>query len=521
MTGTASLDPRLATGLVALGALLSFAPGLGNEFLGDDRILLGPRLEGVGWAQLPGLLRENYWGPVAVAQHYRPLGVLLLAVERLLFGELTAPYHAVALLGHLACSLLVLRLLRLLGFEAAAFAAALLFAVHPIHAEVMLTVYGQLDLFASLAVLVGLERTVVAHRTGRTGPQLVAWMVYAVGIGFKESAAVLPALTALVRGLCLTPEARGVGRWVTRAELGFALPLAIMLALRWPVLGGLTPPIEKTFAEGQPFEMRVRLVVASVGNALRLVFAPSGQTTFYGAMPDSLGGLPWREIAWLTGAPLFAWLSARKLGATVALFAVGWFALTVAPIANIVPVFVVVAERSLYLPALSATLLVGAWLALADASGRRRLATIALAGLVVLAVAVSWRVTHHWRTELSMWLYTAYAHPNNPTALSAAGGVFLNRHHDERRLTPRAEDVETADLFFSAALALNPHMSDALLGKAGVALARDDCRAALDYLNRARRLRPLEPRVEHQRRLCLEELRGARSPEGTDPARSP
>jgi hypothetical protein len=491
---------------VALAALVSFAPGLWNEFLGDDRILVLQRLDGLAWSQLPGLLRENYWGPHAVPQHYRPLGLVVLAVERLLFGDVTALYHALALLGHTASSLLVVRILRRLGFERAAFPAALLFAVHPIHAESVLTVYGQLDLFASLCVLVGLERTIEAHRTGRSGPLWVAWTVYAVGIGFKESAAVLPALTVLARGLCLTPNVRGIGRWVTRAEWGFAAPLVLMLLLRWPVLGGLSPPTEATYAGGEGIVGHLRLILVSAGNSLRLIFVPTTQTPYYGSLPAAWATVPWREVAWLVAVPALALASSRVLGARVALFAAGWFAITVAPVSNLVPVYVLVAERSLYLPALGAKLLAGAWIA-HFAPTRRALARVALAVLVLLPLAASWRVTWLWRTELSMWLYTAFTQPENPRAFSAVGGIYLNRHMDERRLTPTPEDLDLADSFFSAALELTPWLDEALLGKAGVALARNDCAGALVFLDQARQLKPLEPRAEHRRRLCVEELR--------------
>uniref|UniRef100_A0A182QCP9 Uncharacterized protein n=1 Tax=Anopheles farauti TaxID=69004 RepID=A0A182QCP9_9DIPT len=66
---------------------------------------------------------------------YRPLCVLTFRWNYLLHGLEPAGYHLVNVLLHTIVSLMYFRMCAMLLSEAASFAAALLFAVHPIHTE--------------------------------------------------------------------------------------------------------------------------------------------------------------------------------------------------------------------------------------------------------------------------------------------------------------------------------------------------------------------------------------------------
>src|SRR5207253_2073306 len=91
-----------------------------------------------------------------------------------------------------------------------------LFAAHPIHAEAVAMVYGQLELLAALFSQLTIGLYVMAwNRRESPRPALFA---EALGFSFlaicsKESAIMLPALLLLVRGLFLTKaEAPGAAR---------------------------------------------------------------------------------------------------------------------------------------------------------------------------------------------------------------------------------------------------------------------------------------------------------------------
>ena len=86
-----------------------------------------------------------------VAGSYVPLPVLTFAVEYQIFGLNPLPYHISNLIIHLACTLLVFLLLRLLKLDNlfAAF-GALLFGIHPMHVESVAWITERKDLLYSL-----------------------------------------------------------------------------------------------------------------------------------------------------------------------------------------------------------------------------------------------------------------------------------------------------------------------------------------------------------------------------------
>lgn len=462
-------------------AVAAFSLGLRNELFGDDLHLLVRRLGGLGLGDVPSLFGQGWWGELAQARHYRPLVLGFLGVERVGFGDAVLPYHAVSLALHAACSVLVWRVLERLGFAAAALGAALLFAVHPIHAEAVLPAYGQADLLAALATLLSLERYVAFSRgqAGR-GALAASYLCFLLGLGCKESAAVLPALVVLTRGLLLRPEARGVGRWLGAAELGYALPLLAYLGVRFAVLGRLVPASEVTVSHGFPLALRVKTVLVSLAHDVRLAVLPTDQTIRHTGLSRRLAGSGTLEATWLALAMLGLALSTRVLPPRRVAWAVGWFAVSVAPVAGIVPLPVLVSERNLYLPALAPVLLVALLLERLRADAPR-LARALLVALVLTGLAASVRVTWTWRNPVSLWQEAVRIYPGDPLMWVWLGGAWVRRAEAAGSVADPSALAE-ARAAYDRALALHPDVVEAQVGRAGVAFLEGDCATALGLL---------------------------------------
>jgi hypothetical protein len=411
----------------------------------------------------------------------------LLGLERVVFGTNPLPYHLLGLVLHAAASVLAWRVLQRLGFGAAALGAGLLFAVHPIHAEAVLAAYGQADLLVGLFVLGALERYVAFARTGARGALATSYGLFLLGLGCKETAAVLPALAVLTRGLLLRPEQKGVGRWVSAAELGYALPFLAYLGARAAVLGRLIPPSEVTVSHGFPFWLRVKTVAVSLAHDVRLVVLPWAQTIHHGPLQRRLAGPALAEAVWLALTFVGLSLAARVSPPGRVAWAAGWFFVTVAPVAGIVPIPVLVSERNLYLPALAPALLV---VLLLEAASRRAgpvAPRAVLAGLVVAGLAASAHVARTWRTSESLWEAVVARAPDD-----ADGWIWLaGAHFQDVRLPdaggggPEGRDaLARARTAYDRALALDPRRADARAGRAAVALVEGDCRRALELSRR-------------------------------------
>lgn len=221
------LDPshekRSLLALVFLAGVAVYLNGLPGTFVGDDYyIVLKSRV--VNDFDLKAILTTDYWqgarGFQATGTH-RPLTVVTFALNNLVAGQSAFAYRLVNILLNAAVGTLMLAFLAGLGIELwAALAAALLFAVHPLHCEVIGTIVGRAEILATGFILLAL------WADGRDRP----WSPWVVCLSFAG------ALASKENGLLLLPLL-----YLTQYQRGGSL-LAIPRerAKSWASLVGVT-----------------------------------------------------------------------------------------------------------------------------------------------------------------------------------------------------------------------------------------------------------------------------------------
>ncbi len=351
---------------VALAAILGAVTSLGNRFAQDDIpvIVDNPRLHSL--AGLWHRFAESYWPPEVVAVLYRPVTTTGFTLQWVLGDGSPFLFHLVSIGLLVAVSLLTLACFRRLLPAAAAGLAALLFAVHPVHVEVVGNVSGQSELwaagFAILAVLLYLQ--------GRQGAGLgpARWgaiVVCAAGSVFsKEHGAVVIGLLAVAE-CTVVVDGRRLGDRLRTLWLGYAalaLVVAGYLAARTAVLGGVVGEVPHIVLREVGGGQRSLTMLAVVPEWVRLLFLPLHLQSDYmpqelslatGFGPDQLLG-----CILLLAVLLLAW-QARQPAPAVTL-GVLWIGLAIFPVSNLlVPTGVLLAERTLFLPSVGALLLLG------------------------------------------------------------------------------------------------------------------------------------------------------------------
>jgi len=134
--------------LLLLISTLVYTNSLFNGFAMDDHLYI-QRNPQVAKPSLSGLFRPN-----PISNVYRPVTFATLALNWSIAGNKPFAYHLVNLLLNAAVVVLLFFVLRSLfagapGSEFLPFAAALLFAVHPIHTEAVSSVVGRSELLAA------------------------------------------------------------------------------------------------------------------------------------------------------------------------------------------------------------------------------------------------------------------------------------------------------------------------------------------------------------------------------------
>lgn len=394
---------RWLTGLGAVAFVVAFAPALGFPFVWDDKTLIRDSALLATPGSLPEALRRDFWALSAnprEAGMYRPVVTASYYLDRALFGPSPAGPHAVNLLLHAACALLLFALARRLEVPpAGAAATAALFALHPVTAEAVAMATSRTDLLAGAFLLAAL---VLARRAA--GPAAWAGVAAAALLAAlsKETALVALPLAALLEWAVPT----GPRRRLVALALALGLPGLAALALRAAVLGA---PV-RLGGEGSPL-----VGAAATLRYLGLLVWPSTLVPYQEPTRPSW----WALGALLAGGAAGAW-ALRSRGARLPLAGAGWVLLALAPVAGWLPVRVRFSGLLLYLP------LMGAALALGPALGRTRppLAAALLAALAaVTAVAV-----RPYGSEAALWAANVDATPtlaaprlNLGNALAAGG----------------------------------------------------------------------------------------------------
>jgi len=527
---------RWTAALVVAAALLPYGNAFGHAFVRDDEVIIRDNAALDSLPTLGRALLSNYWGAHVADGQWRPLALASWALNRAAGGLDTRGYTALDLAIHAAVCLALLRLALSLGAGTrASAAAALLFAVHPVHAEAVTGFVGRADTLATLFVLLAL----LWHRRaagGAKAARALAALCLAAALLSKESAVAALALIPAMDWLAPAPDAEGrpAGprrRW-RRDYLLYAGVALLWVLARLAVLGALgrdpgtlTPAFNPLVPQratplgelrGATPAQSLWSPFALVAEAGRLLAWPAHLSMDYSYEQIPLAGslLDGRVLAGLllVALAVAATLACRRSAPALA-FASAFALLAWLPTANLFfPIGTLFGERLLYLPS------AGALLALATAGARAagrwpslRLPLLVLLGAALLAGgARTWARNPAWTDSGTV---TAAMVADAPASFlgHASRGAFLHLQAEREPSAPRAAALRAEALSeLRRSLAICPEYELANRALIAACWAAGDPAATLDAYARLARLAPHDPRVEQGWAMALIELASAR-----------
>ncbi|MGE5279350.1 MAG: tetratricopeptide repeat protein [Deltaproteobacteria bacterium] len=201
-------SPLVAGGLILLCVLAAYGNSVSSAFLVDD----GPLITDNYLLRQPDKILELLRTPY-LENYFRPVTLLSFFCDYRLWGPAAPGFHSTNILLHFANALLLFFLLgRLFGRSGPALLAAMLFAVHPIHAVALNYVADRGNLLAalfSLACLIFIDKA--ADKAGRRALALRTLAVFAFLLALlsRESAVLLPAYAVACVIIKRRPVPRG------------------------------------------------------------------------------------------------------------------------------------------------------------------------------------------------------------------------------------------------------------------------------------------------------------------------
>lgn len=243
---------------LAVAASLS---GLGNGFPYDDEALVAgdPRVHEIGDAWR--LFGTSHWPESLGGGAYRPLAQIGFALQWAIGGGEPWVFHLVSTLLYVAVCALVLLLARRVLPSVPAFAAAALFAAHPVHVEPVAMAVGQSELLVALATVGAVLLYLRAReREGVPGARTITALavVFLAACLTKEHGFFLPLHLLLAEWLLVSDRRGGAAR------LRALLPLAAALV----AAGGVALLVSNLLAPGGLLLGDRTLFLPSVGAML-------------------------------------------------------------------------------------------------------------------------------------------------------------------------------------------------------------------------------------------------------------
>jgi protein O-mannosyl-transferase len=423
------MNGRLRIGFLVAIVAIVYGNTLFNDFAQDDQIYIFEN-----HAVTAHSLREIFL-PNTLSHVFRPLSFLTFSVNWSISGARPFAYHLCNLVLHAAVTCLLYLLLRRL-LEALprateiAFAAASLFAVHPIHTEAVANVVGRPELLAA-GFLFG------AWLLHLAGHPVLALVGFALALLSKESAVVFLPLVLVadyLRGSLKQP-------WRYFSLAGLAL---LYVAIFWKVQGGrfgtFVPFLDNPLV-GLPAGLRILNAFRVAAKYMGLLIYPSALSCDYSYNSIALYA-NWR--AWLGALPMFillaAWLWTCFTRRVVWALAGSVYVIGFAVTANVFfPIGTIMGERLAYLPSAGFCLLV----ALLWARLKHRKPRVALGILALALVCLSLRTTlrnRDWRDNFSLYSAALQVVPGSAKMHNSIASEYASRGQTERA---RAE-YETA-----------------------------------------------------------------------------
>lgn len=480
-----------------IAVMASFWPALEAGFIYDDRFFV---VENQAIRDIRNIAEyftspqtttaSVPWNPI-----WRPLRNLSYAIDYQFWGLRPIGFHLTNLWLHWLNGILFFLIARRFFSDSrSCLLAAGFFILHPAQVETVAWVSGRDDLLMALFIL-GSWRLRMEHQaSGKKVFLILALLSFTLALFSKETAAAMPlALPLIDRGLASNKEIEPSVRRLPEYLLWFAIA-GIYFFIRLLTLGQLS---HRQFWGGSPISNFLTMLWVAA-QYLRLVILPLWLRVDY-VIPPVLGLMDWRwaiGLASLITTFLLAWRYRRLRWP---LFAWLWFFIFLLPVANIVPIAAIMAERFLYIPLVAVALLLG----YLGTRIRDREKTVLAAGLFIILGGLSMKRGLEWREPGTFWRTEIKRSPGSAIAHNNLGHYFY-----------RSGVLDSAEFYFLKAAALNPNLAIARACLGDVYYHRGDYEKALEQYEAYLKICPRAPnrsQTEQRMRRIREKMASGRT----------
>jgi len=410
---------------------------------------------------------------------YRPLSVATFAIEFAIWGFHPAASHLInIILYSLLCLILFKTLQRILFFFnkdqksiPIAFLATLLFAVHPIHTEVVANSKGRDELLAVLFLLLSVLFFIKYIDKSSTKALLLTGILLFIALLSKENA--LTAIPIAIVLLILKYPEISIKRSLSGLLLLFIAAI-IYIGIRFRVAGGFSG-VDSNELMNNPFlhasvHQRSATIFYTLLLYLKLLIFPHPLT--YDYYPYHINLQSWSN-AWVIFSVsihiilvLTGILNIRKN--RILSFGILFYIITLLPVSNlVVNIGSFMNERFLFLPSVGYALLAGflffTLLSYHEKIWLRRIALYILSAILILFSTKTIIRNTQWKNNYTLFTHDVKISKNSAKGNCTAGGILLETAQSKTDPEEKKRLLLQSMNYLSKAIKIHPNYVDALL----------------------------------------------------------
>jgi protein O-mannosyl-transferase len=531
------LNTRLQALIIFALSFVLYANTLTHKFCQDDAIVITDNKYTVeGFAGIPDILRyDTFFGffkeagkaGLVAGGRYRPFTLVQFAIEYQFFGKNAFIGHLFNVLWFgLTCVLLYFVLLKLLNFKYQnslksttsdivhrtsytvhfiAFAAAALFAAHPIHTEAVANIKGRDEIMCLLGSLAAVWFSIKAFEKGGVLNQILAAIFFFIGLLSKENAITFVVIVPLIYWFFM--ETNLVTAF--KQTLPFIASAAFFIILRGAVIGNqfggeqlelMNNPYLK-LVDNQyvafSFSEKFATIIYTLGDYVRLLIFPHPLTHDY--YPRHVGIMSfgdWQVILSLLiyiglGAAILRGLFKKEIWA----FGLAFYLITLSIVSNLIfPVGTNMAERFLFMPSVGFCLVVAIVLSKifivknsSNSLNIKPLSMVLIAMIMLLGLKTVLR-NPAWKDNYTIFTTDIEVSKNSAKLQTSVGGETIDTFKNEKNLELRTTKMKEAIEHLKQAIAIHPAYKSPYLLMGNAYLYLDDVDNAIIYYEGALKL---------------------------------
>jgi tetratricopeptide (TPR) repeat protein len=439
---------------------------------------------------------------------WRPFALITFATEWQFFGQNPGISHVINVVLYALCCLMLFRFLNTFLLKnnlSIAVAASVLFAVHPIHTEVVANIKSRDEILSLFLIISAMYMALQHYRNLKPAYYLmVSLLFYFMALLSKENG---------VTGLAFVPllfYVSGNDSFMTslRKALPFLVVIIFYMVLRVAVIGFTSKQINEVmnapFLLATPLQaLATKLYVLLLYIKLLFVPYPLSYDYSYSQIPYKEITDLWVVVSVLLQIAILAFAFYRIRYKDVLAFALLFYFLSIFIVSNLlVDTGGVLGERFLFQPSVGFVLVVALLLEKAihllkfDVQ-KNSIAILSVTAIVsVPSMLWSHQRNKDWRDDKTLFVADVKTCPNSARTNNGAGTAWILLSDEVKDSTIKLQYLDTAAYLLNRALIIHPTYVDPYLNLGVVYNRKGDAIKAEEMWNKARALNAAHPKLK-------------------------